>query len=149
MKVIFSLQMQLSGTSRSRAIPRSCPPGKTCKPRLSSLPPRRTPGTTITGRKRSVCGSCRRSRAISTRYYGAHRASRKGTNMTVKHRPEMIPKPYRNKGMPCALSAIPPDFETRLTGQKIPENDTGNIQIYRRYRHTRRNGRKERHPCHE
>ena len=60
----------------------------------------------------------------------------------------MIPKPYRNKGMPCTLSAIPPDFETRLTGQKIPENDTEKIQIYRRYRHTRRNGRKERHPCH-
>lgn len=49
--------------------------------------------------------------------------------MTVKHRPEMIPKPYRNKGMPCTLSAIPPDFETRLTGQKIPENDTEKIQM--------------------
>ena len=68
--------------------------------------------------------------------------------MTDKHRPEMIPKPYRNKGMPDTLSAILPGFFKGLTGQKMPENDTGNIQIYRRYRHTRRNGRKERHPCH-
>src|SRR5699024_2347 len=100
-------------------------------PRLSSLPPLKMPGTTITGRKKSVCGSCRRSRAISTKSCGAHRASRKGTNMTDKHRPEMIPKPYKNKGIPDTLSAIPPDFEMGLTGQKIPENDTGNIQIYR------------------
>ncbi len=64
--------------------------------------------------------------------------------MTDKHRPEMIPKPYKNEGMPCTLSAIPPGFFKGLTEQKIPENDTGKIQIYRRYRHTRRSGRKER-----
>ncbi len=69
--------------------------------------------------------------------------------MTDKHRPEMIPKPYKNKGMPDTLSAIPPDFEMGLTGQKIPENDTGNIQIYRLSCYTAGNGRKERYPCHE
>ena len=64
--------------------------------------------------------------------------------MTDKHRPEMIPKPYKNRGMPCTLPAIPPGIFKGLTGQKIPENDTEMIQNYRRYRHTSGNGRKER-----
>ena len=48
--------------------------------------------------------------------------------MTDKHRPEMIPKPYRNKGMPDTLSQYCPAFSRGLQGQKMPENDTG---IYR------------------
>ena len=40
----------------------------------------------------------------------------------------MIPKPYKNEGVGFPLTAILPDFQTGLTGQKKPENDTENIQ---------------------
>ena len=49
-------------------------------------------------------------------------------NRSVKDRPEMIPKPYKNKSTGFPLTAILPDFQTGLTERKKPENDTENIQ---------------------
>ncbi len=48
--------------------------------------------------------------------------------MTDKHRPEMIPKPYRNKGMPDTLSQYCPAFSRGLQGRKSPKMTPG---IYR------------------
>ena len=74
----------------------------------------------------------------------ANRADRKSMNRSVKNRPEMIPKPNKNRDMPLPLSAILPDLKTGRTGQKIPENDTEKIQFSRPIRDTHGNGRKER-----
>jgi hypothetical protein len=65
-------------------------------------------------------------------------------NRSVKNRPEMIPKPNKNRDMPLPLSAILPDLKAGRTGQKIPENDTEKIQFSRPIRDTHGNGRKER-----
>lgn len=62
-------------------------------------------------------------------------------NRSVKNRPEMIPKPNKNRDMPLPLSAILPDLKTGRTGQKIPENDTEKIQFSRPIRDTHGNGR--------
>ena len=48
--------------------------------------------------------------------------------MTDKHRPEMIPKSYKNEGMPCTLSANHPALKRGLQGRKSPKMTPG---IYR------------------
>jgi hypothetical protein len=52
-------------------------------------------------------------------------------NRSVKNRPEMIPKPNKNRDMPLPLSAILPDLKTGRTAQEIPENDTEKLHFYR------------------
>ena len=48
--------------------------------------------------------------------------------MTDKHRPEMIPKPYKNRDMPCTLPQYHPAFSRGLQGRKSPKMTPG---IYR------------------
>ena len=49
--------------------------------------------------------------------------------MTDKHRPEMIPKPYRNKGMPDTLSQYCPAFSRGLQGRKCPKMTPGMLIV--------------------
>ncbi len=60
-------------------------------------------------------------------------------------RPEMIPKPNKNRDMPLTPIRNTPRPQNRAyRGQKIPENDTEKIQFSRPIRDTHGNGRKER-----
>ena len=47
----------------------------------------------------------------------------------IKNRPQMYLNPYRTRGLPRTLSAIPKDFLTGLQGRKTP--DVYKRQIYR------------------
>ncbi len=75
------------------------PASKALQGRLSSLPSRRTPDITTTGQKRQRAQELADSQTqYRPDFKGAHRASRKSVNRSVKDRPEMIPKPYKNRG---------------------------------------------------
>lgn len=45
----------------------------------------------------------------------------KGRNRNDKNHPKMYPNPYRTRGLPHTLSAIPKDFLTGLQGRKTPK----------------------------
>ena len=59
------------------------------------------------------------------------------------------PKPYKTRGKAVTPIPILPLFQKELTGQKNPENDTGNIHFYPPSSVLRCYGRKERLPCRE
>ena len=63
-----------------------------CKRKSSSLPPKRTPTTTNTGRKKPVSRSCISLRAIFPKSCKARKTGRKNTNRSVKNRPQTTPK---------------------------------------------------------
>ena len=103
---------------RKTAFP-SCRAIKPCKPRLKALSKRKTAATTITGQNGRNTAAYRLSRAISTRFYARNASSvKKQRNRSDKNRPQMYPNPYRTRGLPRTLSAIPKDFLTGLQAEK-------------------------------
>ena len=68
-------------------------PIKPCKRKSSSLPPKRTPITTNTGQKKArVQGAAYREKQSFSNPARRDKTERKSTNMSVKNRPETIPK---------------------------------------------------------